>query len=121
MVVYKVPFGRTAGPAAGNPAVRAIVRDWQILRHHAVQVGTSARRDRRACNLPSAGTCYADFNPSFSGAVRINGDYGDGDGSARARVVHRSHRVPVARGIHLRQHARTLAFDLRTRATSIRI
>jgi hypothetical protein len=32
-----------------------------------------------ACNLPSAGTCYADFNPAFSGAVRINGDWGEGD------------------------------------------
>jgi hypothetical protein len=29
--------------------------------------------------LPSAGTCYADFNPTFTGAVRINGNYGDGD------------------------------------------
>lgn len=32
-----------------------------------------------ACNLPNAGGCYANYNPGFSGPVRINGGYGSGD------------------------------------------
>ena len=48
--------------------------------HHAVPIGPAARsRSSAPCTLPNAGTCYADFNPAFSGHVRINGDYGDGD------------------------------------------
>ena len=32
-----------------------------------------------ACNLPNAGGCYANYNPSFTGSPRINGGYGSGD------------------------------------------
>jgi hypothetical protein len=32
-----------------------------------------------SCTLPDAGTCFADYNPSFSGSVKINGPYGKGD------------------------------------------
>ena len=29
--------------------------------------------------MPQAGTCWASYNPAFSGPVRINGDWGDGN------------------------------------------
>ena len=67
-----------------------------------------------ACNLPNAGTCYADFNPGFSGAVRINGDYGDGDvlGTTPPAYIDRNafqSPAPFTFG----NTPRTLAFDLR--------
>ena len=32
-----------------------------------------------ACNLPNAGSCYADFAPGFSGPMQINGAFGSGN------------------------------------------
>ena len=63
-------------------------------------------RSGAACNLPNAGTCYADFNPAFSGPVRINGDYGDGDvlGANPPTYIDRNAFQSPAR-IHVRQHA----------------
>ena len=106
MVVYNLPFGAEGKPGSGNPVVRAIVKDWQVSGITQFRSGRPLGSIVAACNLPNAGTCYADFNPGFSGAVRINGDYGDGDVLGRhAAHLHRSRRVPVARGVHLRQHA----------------
>ena len=67
-----------------------------------------------ACNLPSAGTCYADFNPSFSGPVRINGDYGDGDvlGTTPPTYIDRNAFVS-APAFTYGNTPRTLAYDLR--------
>ena len=67
-----------------------------------------------ACNLPNAGTCYADFNPAFSGAVRINGDYGDGDvlGTNPPTYIDRNAFVS-APAFTYGNTPRTLAFDLR--------
>ena len=79
IVVYNVPFGAEGRAGSANPVVRAIVRDWQISGITQFRSGRPLGSIGATCNLPSAGTCYADFNPSFSGPVRINGDYGDGD------------------------------------------
>ena len=78
-VVYNMPWGADGRPGSGNPVVRAIVRDWQISGITQFRSGRPLGSIGAACNLPNAGTCYADYNPSFSGSVRINGDYGDGD------------------------------------------
>ena len=59
--------------------MRAIVKDWQVSGITQFRSGRPLGSIGATCNLPNAGTCYADFNPSFSGPVRINGDYGDGD------------------------------------------
>ena len=68
-----------AEPGSGNPFVRAIVKGWQVSGITQFRSGRPLGSIGAACNLPNAGTCYADFNPDFSGPVRINGDYGDGD------------------------------------------
>jgi hypothetical protein len=82
--------------------------------HHAVPIGPAAGSILAACNLPNAGTCYADFAPGFTGDVRINGDYGDGDvlGAAPPTYIDRApsnrpRRLPTGNTL------RTLAFDLR--------
>src|SRR5262249_50614727 len=77
-VVYNVPFGGEGGPGRGSTVVRAIVKDWQVAGITQFRSGRPLGPIGAACNLPSAGTCYADFNPGFTGAVRINGNYGDG-------------------------------------------
>ena len=79
MVVYDVPFGADGKPGSGNSVVRAIVRNWQVSGITQFRSGRPLGSILATCNLPNAGTCYADFNPNFSGPVRINGDYGDGD------------------------------------------
>ena len=79
IVVYNVPFGAEGRAGSGNPVVRAIVRDWQLSGISQFRSGRPLGSIGASCNLPSAGTCYADYNPNFSGPVRINGDFGDGD------------------------------------------
>ena len=75
------------------------------FQHHPVPLGPAPRLIVGACNLPSAGTCYADFNPAFSGDVRINGDYGDGDVLGAAPPSYIDRNAFVRRRLHLRQHA----------------
>jgi hypothetical protein len=79
MVVYKVPFGADGKAASGNPMVRVIVKDWQLSGITQFRSGRPLGSIGAACNLPSAGSCYADFNPAFTGPIRINGNYGGGD------------------------------------------
>jgi hypothetical protein len=43
------------------------------------RTGTGLASIAASCNVPDAGTCRADYNPAFSGPVRINGDYGSGN------------------------------------------
>jgi hypothetical protein len=114
MVVYNMPFGAAGQPGSGSPVVRAIVRDWQISGITQFRSGRPLGTIGAACNLPSAGTCYADFNPAFSGPVRINGDFGDGDvlGATPPSYIDRAaFRSPAA--FTYGDTPRTLAFDLR--------
>jgi outer membrane receptor protein involved in Fe transport len=114
MVVYNVPFGAEGKPGSHNKVIRAIVRDWQVSGITQFRSGRPLGVIGAACNLPSAGTCYADFNPNFSGPVRINGDYGDGDvlGSNPPTYIDRlafQSPAPFTYG----NTPRTLAHDLR--------
>src|SRR6202022_2535511 len=79
MAVYNVPFGAEGKPGSGNTVVRAIVRDWQISSITQFRSGRPLGIISATCTLPNAGTCYADFNSTFAGPVRINGNYGQGD------------------------------------------
>ena len=79
--------------------------------------GVRSARSGAACNLPNAGTCYADYNPAFSGDARINGDYGDGDvlGTAPPPTsIARPSMSPPP--FTYGNTPRTLAFDLRNPA-----
>jgi hypothetical protein len=114
LVVYNVPFGADGRPGSGNPVVRAIVKDWQVSGITQFRSGRPLGAIGAACNLPSAGTCYADFAPNFTGAVRINGDYGDGNvlGPTPLTYIDRSaFQSPAA--FTYGNTPRTLAFDLR--------
>src|SRR5262249_37673892 len=79
MVVYDIPFGAAGKPGSGNAIVSGIVKNWQVAGITQFRSGRPLGSILGTCLLPNAGGCYADFNPSFNGPVRINGDWGDGD------------------------------------------
>ncbi len=70
---YDLPFN------SQNPAVRGIVKGWRISGITRYATGTPVGIIGAACVLPQAGTCFANYNPNFSGPARINGDWGEGD------------------------------------------
>jgi len=114
MVVYNMPWGSDGKPGSGNPVVRTIIKDWQISGITQFRSGRPLGPIGAACNLPNAGTCYADYNPGFSGPVRINGDYGDGDvlgATPPAYIDRNAFQSPAA--FTYGNTPRTLAFDLR--------
>ena len=114
LVVYNLPFGAEGRPGSGNRVVRAIVKDWQVSGITQFRSGRPLGAIGAACNLPNAGTCYADYNPTFSGEVRINGDYGDGDvlgANPPAYIDRTAFQSPAP--FTFGNTPRTLAFDLR--------
>ena len=114
LVVYDLPFGAEGKAGSGHPVLRAIVKDWQISGITQFRSGRPLGVIGAACNLPNAGTCYADFNPAFSGAVRINGDYGDGgvlSSTPPSYIDRAAFQSPAA--FTYGNTPRTLAFDLR--------
>lgn len=114
MVVYNMPFGAEGKPGSGNAVVRALVKDWQVSGITQFRSGRPLGSILAACNLPNAGTCYADFNPAFNGPVRINGDYGDGDvlGTNPPSYIDRAAFLSPA-AFTFGNTPRTLAADLR--------
>jgi hypothetical protein len=117
LVVYLLPFGAEGKPGSQNSVVRAIVKDWQISGITQFRSGRPLGPILGACNLPNAGfnpACYADFNPSFSGPVRINGQYGSGDvlGANPPSYIDRN-AFQSAKAFTFGNTPRTLAFDLR--------
>jgi hypothetical protein len=114
IVVYDVPFGSEGKPGSGNAVVRALVSGWQVSGITQFRSGRPLGSVLGACNLPNAGTCYADFNPAFSGDVRINGDYGDGDvlGTNPPSYIDRAAFVSAAPYTY-GNTPRTMTYDLR--------
>jgi hypothetical protein len=114
IVVYDLPFGAEGQPGGSNGVTRALVSGWQVSAISQFRSGRPLGAIIGACNLPNAGTCYADFNPSFSGPVRINGDWGDGDvlGADPPSYIDRN-AFMSAPAFTFGNTPRTLAFDLR--------
>ena len=69
----------TGKPGSGNASCARSSRTGRSPASRSSDRAVRSGSIGAACNLPNAGTCYADFNPNFTGDVRINGDYGDGD------------------------------------------
>lgn len=77
---YELPFGKGRMFKTDNRIISAIVSGWQlsgITRFASgVPLGPFVGA---ACSVTTMGTCYASYNPAFTGSVRINGDWGNGD------------------------------------------
>jgi carboxypeptidase family protein len=70
---YDLPFKRK------NKLIRSTLQGWRISGITRYATGTPVGIIGAACNLPQAGTCFANYNRNFTGPVRINGDWGEGD------------------------------------------
>jgi hypothetical protein len=79
LFVYELPFGKHHKLTGGSAVIENIIGGWQTSGIVTYRSGTLIGTIAAACNLPNAGGCYANYNPAFSGAVRINGGYGSGD------------------------------------------
>ena len=105
-VVYDVPFG-AEGQAGQRQCVRARARERLAgVGHHAVPIGPAARLDPRRVQSAERGHLLRGLQP---GVLRARADQRRLRRRRRARhepaVLHRSQRVRVGAGVHLRQHA----------------
>jgi hypothetical protein len=76
---YELPFGNGRQLNPDNDVVSYIVSGWQISGITRYATGAPLGPFTANCNVPQAGTCWASFNPNFTGAARINGDWGSGN------------------------------------------
>ncbi len=108
--VYRLPFGN----AGAGTLLRHLAGGWQFSGITQLSTGQPLGSIGATCNLPNAGGCYTDYNRSFSGPARINGDYGAGDilGSAPPSFIDRNAFVPAA-AFTYGDTPRTLAYGLR--------
>ncbi|MGH9665764.1 MAG: hypothetical protein ACRD9L_15165, partial [Bryobacteraceae bacterium] len=67
--VYALPFA-ASGP---HSLYRNIVHGWQISAITQFNTGRPLGTILANCNLPNAGSCYADYDPNFSGPAQIAG------------------------------------------------
>jgi hypothetical protein len=79
LFVYQLPFGKGQRFNANNRIINGVIGGWQISGIATYRSGATIGTIAAACNLPNAGSCYANYAPNFSGPVRINGGYGTGD------------------------------------------
>jgi hypothetical protein len=76
----QLPFGAGRRLNPGSPAVRALVSRWTVSGLVSFASGAPLTLVGSACNAGGIlGTCIPNYNPSFTGNVRINGDYGNGN------------------------------------------
>lgn len=77
--VYALPFGK-GGFGADSAVVRAIAGDWKLSGISSYWSGLPLAITATCSSFQGygQGTCMPDFNPNFSGPVRINGGWGKG-------------------------------------------
>jgi hypothetical protein len=77
---YELPFGKGKMFDLKNKAANAVFGGWQMSVITRFASGTPLGPFvGTGCSVASMGTCYASFNPNFTGPVRINGSWGNGD------------------------------------------
>jgi hypothetical protein len=79
LLVYQLPFGKGGRFEAHNALIDTIAGGWQLSGITTYRSGSPIGTIAASCNLPNAGTCYANYSPGYSGAVRINGGWGSGN------------------------------------------
>ena len=83
--VYDLPFAKGA-----NAVVKALAANWTVSGIVTYSSGPPLSITASGCVVPGVrGTCIASYNPSFTGPVRINGEYGEGNalGTSAARYL----------------------------------
>lgn len=77
--VYALPFGKGTGLSSSHGVVNALISHWRLSGITRLRGGEPYGQIGATCVLPLAGGCNASYNRSFSGPVRINGEWGSGD------------------------------------------
>ncbi len=75
---YVLPIGQGHALSFRSARLNNLIGDWRLSVITNYSAGGFLGPFTSVCRLPAAGNCYADYNPSFAGAVRINGSYGSG-------------------------------------------
>jgi hypothetical protein len=83
---YDLPFGKGRKFDTDNDVLRAVISGWQISGITRYAAGTPLGPFTATCNVPQAGTCWASYNPAFTGPVRINGGWGHGNVNTTAYI-----------------------------------
>ncbi len=86
---YDLPFGKGRMFNPENKVVRSLVSGWQISGITRFASGTPLGPfTAGTCSQPATvGTCWASYNPNFTGSVRINGAWGNGNVNAPVAVA----------------------------------
>jgi hypothetical protein len=74
--VYSLPFGKGQRFVNQSGLADAVLGGWQISAVQLYNSGQPLGTISGACNVSYTGGCYADFNTTFTGPVRINGSFG---------------------------------------------
>ncbi len=113
--VYQLPFGAGHQWNSSNAVVQAVISDWQISGVATYSSGAPLTITAGGCTSGNVlGPCYPSYVTSFSGDVRINGDYGQGSvlGSTPTVYLNKSAFVDPA-AYTVGNVARTAPYGLR--------
>jgi len=78
--VWELPFGR-GKIGDTNWIARNVAGGWLLSSIYTYTMGVPLAITYGGCTAPLSGQCMPDYNPNFSGSVRQNGKYGQGDTS----------------------------------------
>jgi hypothetical protein len=93
-VVFMLPFGAGHQLGSGNRVVSAIVSRWQLSGLINFSSSPPLTITGSGCTVTGiSSTCIASYNPSFTGPVRINGNYGDGNVIGNGAVAYLDKRA----------------------------
>ncbi|MEP6900208.1 MAG: TonB-dependent receptor [Actinomycetota bacterium] len=73
---YQLPFGKGKMFNPDNKIIRSIISGWELSGITRTSSGFPLGPFTATCNVPQAGTCWASYNPNFTGNVRLKGDGG---------------------------------------------
>jgi Carboxypeptidase regulatory-like domain/TonB dependent receptor len=71
---YRLPFGKGKMFDPGNKIIRGIIGGWELSGITRASSGFPLGPFTATCNVPQAGTCWANYNPNFTGDPRLKGD-----------------------------------------------
>jgi hypothetical protein len=74
--VYQLPFGAGHKLSGGSKVVGAVLSHWQLSGIFMYSSGSPLSIGGTCTSGGILGTCYPNYNPSFSGDIWINGDIG---------------------------------------------
>jgi hypothetical protein len=77
--VYQLPFGKGHMLGGNNALANEVIGGWQVSGNETYNEATPFGAISATCTVPGANNCYADYNPNFTGPIRINGGFGSGN------------------------------------------